>query len=96
MGKVGNLVGDHGAAAAGVLGPAIDARLVEGAVDDQLMPAGKEVKQAFLALGALEDIFLRDRHPRHAPALCSKRIASMRVCLFPDEQVLSRFFPGLL
>src|SRR6266481_2995264 len=39
MGEVGDLIGAQGAAAAGVLGPAMDAGLEEGAVDDQLAAA---------------------------------------------------------
>jgi hypothetical protein len=39
MGEVGDLVAMEGAAAAGVVGPAGDPRLEEGAIDDQLAAA---------------------------------------------------------
>jgi hypothetical protein len=39
MGDMGDLVGHHGAADAGVLGPAFHAGFEEGAVDDELTAA---------------------------------------------------------
>src|SRR5581483_4891951 len=49
MGQVGDVVGDHGAAAAGVVRPAGHVGIEEGPVDDQLPPSGEELGQAELA-----------------------------------------------
>ena len=51
MGDMGDLVGHHGAAAAGMLGPAEDARLEEGAVDDQLAPPLEQISRLALPAG---------------------------------------------
>ena len=75
MGRVGDLVGDHRAAAAGMVGPAEHAGLVEGAVDDQLAAAVEQVEQADLAVRAFEHIFLLDRQPGHPPALGGESVA---------------------
>src|SRR4029077_20581392 len=48
MGGVSDLVGYHGAADAGMLGPALHAGLEEGAVNDQLTAAVEQVEQAGL------------------------------------------------
>jgi len=61
-----DLVGQHGAADAGVVGPAVHAGLVEGAVEDELAAALKEIEQRELALWALEDVRLLDGDPRQA------------------------------
>jgi hypothetical protein len=47
---VSYLVGHHGAANAGMLGPAFHAGLEERTVDNQLMAAVEQVEQARLAL----------------------------------------------
>jgi hypothetical protein len=50
MGWVSYLVGHHGAANAGMLGPAFHAGLEERTVDNQLMAALEQVEQAYLTL----------------------------------------------
>ena len=75
MGGVGDLVGDHRAAAAGMVGPAEHAGLVESAVDNQLAPAVEQVEQARFAVRTFELIGLLDRQPWHPPALGRKGIA---------------------
>jgi hypothetical protein len=92
---VGDLVGDHGAAAAGVLGPAEHTRLEEGAIDDQLMPTVEQVQQAGLSSGPVEGIGLLHCHPRHPPTLGGQRVASPRLCLFLHEQFLVGGLPLL-
>ena len=69
MGEVGDLVGPKGAAAAGMVGPAEDSGVEEGAVDDQLTAALEEVEQAGFAVGAFELVALLDGDPRHPAAL---------------------------
>ena len=51
VGDVGDLVGDHRAADAGVVGPAVHAGFEERAVDDQLAAALEEVEQAEMSNG---------------------------------------------
>ena len=92
---MGDLVGHHGAAAAGVLGPAEHARLEEGAVDDQLTPAVEQVEQAGLARGAFERIRRLHRHPRHSPALGGQGVTRAGLGLFLHEQLLARRLPRL-
>ena len=66
------MIGHERAADAPALGPAGDAGLVERAIDEQLTPAGEEVKQAHRPLRALESVAVLDRHPRHtARAACT-------------------------
>src|SRR6516165_6018955 len=62
--QVGDLIGTQRAAAARVIGPAEDAGLEEGAVDDQLTAALEQIEQAYIALGSVELVLLLDRHPR--------------------------------
>ncbi|MGZ2424811.1 hypothetical protein ACVIRM_003773 [Rhizobium laguerreae] len=92
---MGNLIGHHRAAAAGMLGPAEHAGLIEGAVEDELVSALEQVEQADLALRPFERIGLLHRHPRHAPALGGQRIAGTRLSLLLDEQLRAGRLPGL-
>ena len=66
VGDVGDLVGHHGAADAGVLGPAVHPGLEERAVDDQLATPLEQVEQARLARRAP-----RTRSPCPPPATAS-------------------------
>ena len=45
VGEVGDLVGAERAANAGVVGPAVDVRIVEGAIEDELAAAFEEIEQ---------------------------------------------------
>src|SRR5207237_1583634 len=67
--EMGNVVGDHGAAAAAMLGPAFCAGLNEGAVDDQLATTLKEAQQVDLAVGSVEYVFRIHGQPRHPASL---------------------------
>src|SRR5436189_5695540 len=67
MGGMSDLIGYHGAANAGMLGPAFHAGLEEGAVDDQLTAAVEQVEQARLAPGPVELVLLLNGQPRHPP-----------------------------
>ena len=77
MGDVRNLVGEHRAADAGVLGPAVHAGLEEGAVHDQLTPTVEQVEQTLLAFRPFELVFLLHREPRHPTPLGSERVAGL-------------------
>ena len=88
VGDVGDLVGHHGAAPAGVVGPAEHARLEEGAVDDQLTPTVEQVEQAGLARRPLERIRRLHGHPRHSPALGGQGVTGAGLGLFLHEQLL--------
>src|SRR6185312_16014481 len=92
---VRDLVGNQGAAAAGVVRPAKNARLEECAVDDQLTPALEQVEQAYLATRPLERIRFVDGHPGHLPALGGQCITSAGIGLFLDEQLLAGGLPFL-
>src|SRR5262249_16308569 len=65
MGRVSYLVSQHGAANAGVLGPAVYAGLEECAVNNQLVAAVEQIEQARFAVGAVELVLLFHRQPRH-------------------------------
>src|SRR5215472_5511281 len=96
MGQVGNLIGTQGAAAAGVLGPAEHPGLEEGAIEDQLLAALEQVKQANLTLGPLELVLLLYRHPRHPSTLGSQRITRAGESLLLHQEPLPRSLPLLL
>src|SRR4029077_6559052 len=69
MSRVSDLIGHHGAANAGMLGPAFHAGFEERAVNDQLTAAVEQVEQARLALGSVEFVILLHGQPRHSPTL---------------------------
>ncbi len=93
--EVGDLVGQHGAADAGVLGPAVHAGLEEGAVDDQLPATGEQVDQAPLSFGAVELVLRLDGLPRHAAALGGQRVTGAGQLLLLHEQSQARRLPVL-
>ena len=95
MGEVGDLVGIEGAAAAGVVGPAGDPRLKEGAVDDQLAAVFEQVEEARRALRTFELIRLLNRHPRHPPTLGRQPVPSSGEGLLFHEHLEARGFPCL-
>ena len=59
--EVRDLVGDHRAADARVVGPSVHAGLEERAVDDELRATVEQVDQALLAVGPVEAVLLVDR-----------------------------------
>src|ERR1051325_2832348 len=95
MGRMRDLVGHERAAAAGMIGPAVNSGLEEGAVNDQLTPALEQVEQARLALRSVERIGLLHSHPRHPPTLGGQRVTRARQLLLLHEELLARSFPLL-
>src|SRR5450631_1381783 len=95
MGQVCDLIRAQGATAAGVLGPAENPGLEEGAIDDQLPAALEQVEQANLTLGPFECVRLLDGHPRHPPALGGQRITGSHHGLLLHQQLLARSCPLL-
>src|SRR6516165_4563701 len=95
MSQVGDLIGAQGAAAAGVVGPAEDAGLEEGTVDNQLAAALEQIEQAYLALGPVELVLLPHRHPRQPPAFSGQRIAGARQGLLLYQEMLACSLPLL-
>jgi hypothetical protein len=71
MRQVRNLVGHEGTTAAGMLGPAKNARLEERAVDDKLIPACEKIEHGHLARSAL-----RTRTSSAPPAKASPALAA--------------------
>src|SRR6266581_4620491 len=96
MGRVGGLIGTQGAAAAGVLGPAEHPGLEEGAIDDQLTAALKQIEQAYLALGTVKLILLIHSLPRHPPAFGGQSVTRAGESLLFHEELLARSLPLLL
>src|SRR5262245_34681648 len=95
MSQVGDLIGDHGASAAGMLGPAEYPGLEEGAIDDQLPAALEQVEQANLTPGSVELVLLLHLHPRNPSTLRGQRIAGASQGLLLHEELLPRSFPLL-
>ncbi len=93
MGDVGNLVGDHRAADARVLGPALHSGLEEGAVEDELAASVEEVAEGRGAVRSFELVLLLHLEPRHAPPFGCNGVARLRQRLLLDEQSLPRSFP---
>src|ERR1700688_184998 len=96
MGQVGDLIGAQGAAAAGMLGPAEDTGLEEGAIDDQLTAALEQIEQAYLALGSVELVLFVHGQPRHPPAFGGQRVTGAGQGLLLHEELLVRSLPLLL
>src|SRR3977135_1854905 len=95
MGDVGDLVGHHGAAAAGMLGPPQHPRLEKGAVDDQLTAAVEQAEQARPALRARAPVLFFHRPPPPTPAHGSRRRSAAsasraRVRAFSFTSICSR------
>ena len=90
------LVGNHRAARASLLRPAVHARLVEEAVEDQLPAPVEEVEQAHWPVRSLELVLLLDEHPRHPAALGRHRVARVGELLLLDQQRVVRLLPFLL
>jgi hypothetical protein len=90
---VGDLIGHHGTAVAGVVGPADHAGLEEGAVDDQLAAALEQVEQAGPAAGAGELVRLVHRQPWHQAALRRQRVPGPGEFLLLHEKPLARRLP---
>src|SRR5262245_56566385 len=95
MGEVGDLVGHHGAASAGMVGPAEHSWFEEGAVNNQLAPTVEQVGQTGAARRSLERICLRHGHPRHPPTLGGQGITGTGLGLFLYEQLLAGRLPSL-
>src|SRR5207247_11312382 len=76
-------------AAAGMLGPAEHTGLEEGAVDDQLTTAVKEVEQAHLALRPVQLVLLRHGQPRHPPTLGGQLVTGAGQGFLLHEQELA-------
>ena len=93
MSGVSDLVGHHGAADAGMLGPTLHAGLEEGAIDDQLTATIEQVEQARLALGTVELVLLLHGQPRHPATLGGQRVTSAGQLLLLHEQLLARSLP---
>ena len=89
------MIGHQRAADTAVLGPTVHIRVEEGAVDDQLAPTFKEVKQADGALRPFELIVLFYRRPRQPPSQCGQRVTRPGVFLLLDEHLLARSIPLL-
>src|ERR1700678_1157882 len=95
MSEVGDLVGQHGAAPAGMLRPAENPGLEKGAIDDQLRTALEQIEQTYLSTGSIELVLLAHRQPGHPPALGSHCVASAGQLLLLDQQLLARSLPLL-
>src|SRR6202047_3824818 len=96
MGQVRDLIGTQRATAAGVLGPAENPGLEEGAIHDQLRPAFEQIEQAYLALGSVEFVLLLYQHPRHSSTFRGQRITGASQGLLLHEELLPRSLPLLL
>ncbi len=101
MGQVADLIGAQGAAAAGVLGPAENARLEERAIEDQLPAALEQVGQANLAVGPGSTALLpsagRERRIIYPKKLFEViRIESVTVwranCVYADSTVVAVYY----
>ena len=93
VGQVADVVGDHRAAAAAVIGPAVHVGLDEGAVDDQLTSALEQAQQVDLAVGPVELVVLVDGQPRHPPSLRRERVVRAHHLLLLHQQLLVRGRP---
>lgn len=76
-----------------MVGPAVDTRVEEGAVHDQLSPPAEQVEQAAGSVRPVEYVVLVDRSPRHTPALCRQGVAGPRQFLFLDQHLVAGGLP---
>src|SRR5262245_30612237 len=95
MGGVGNLVGHHGAADAGMLRPPGYAGLEKSAGDNQLPAALEQVEQARSAVRPLELVGLLHREPWHPPTLRRQRVTGATTLLLFHEELPARCLPLL-
>jgi hypothetical protein len=86
MRKMPNLVGNHRAARAACVRPAIHARPEHEVIDDELAPLPEEIEQADRSIIAGENIILIDPDHRLASALSRQRVTRTRGGLFLGEQ----------
>ena len=77
------------------LGPAVDAGLEEGAVDDQLPAAGEQVDEAHRAVRPFEGVVALHLQPRHPAAPGGQRVAGAGQLLLLDQQLEARGLPLL-
>src|ERR1041384_1723921 len=95
MGEVADLVGTEGAASAGMIRPAEDARFEEGAIKNQLTAAFEQVKQTYFAFRAFELVLLLHGQPRHSPTFGGHRVTRAGQSLLLHEELLARRLPLL-
>src|SRR5439155_26655436 len=95
LGYVRILVGHPGTADAGMLVPPLHAGFEEGAVEDQLAAALKQVEQARFALRSVELVILLYGQPRHPSTLGRQRVTGAGQGLLLHEQLLARSLPLL-
>src|SRR2546429_9842611 len=76
------VVGPEGAAAAADL----PVRTVHEVVDDELAALAEEIREHFLAILALEDVFLLDPLPRQVAALTAELITTTGELIFRGEK----------
>src|SRR5438094_3839903 len=95
MRDVRDLVGHHGAANTGMLGPPGHTGFEERAVDDQLTAALEQVEQAHFALGSVKLVILLHGQPRHPSTLGRQRVTGAGQLLLLHEQLLTRSLPLL-
>src|SRR6516164_5127312 len=95
MGDMRDLVGEEGAAAAGMFRPPVHAGIEEGAVNDQLAAAVEQVEQARFAPGPVELVRFLHGQPGHPPALGGELITSAGQGLLFYEEILARSLPLL-
>ena len=69
MSEVGNLIGHERTAATRMLGPAVYARLEEGAVNDELTTTLEQIEEADLPFRSIELILFFNSQPGHPPTL---------------------------
>src|SRR5262249_35655092 len=95
MREVRDLIGSQRAASAGMVGPAEDSGLEEGAVDDQLTATFKQVEQSHFALRSHELVLFLYGHPWHPTALGGHCVTCAGEGLLLYEKLLARGFPLL-
>ena len=96
MGEIGNLVGAHGATAAGMIGPAEHSGFEEGPIDNQLTAPLKQIEQAYLSTGSVERVFFVYGHPWHPPAFGGQSVTGMGEGFLFRKELLACSAPLLL